>query len=110
MKYEIINPSDEVFIEADSHEVACVAVACMGEGEYGLKEVGGDLEMPLLLFGTADKWFKKTFDRTFEESFHHIDREELKTALLSTNMEHERTSLNKIVDYAHSLGNRLKME
>ena len=67
MKYEIINPHDEAYMESDSHKYASIAVLLLGVGYYGLKEVDGDFEMPVMLLGGVEEWFKQEFGMTFTQ-------------------------------------------
>lgn len=105
-KFKIINPSDEAYIEG-SFKACCLATLWFGEGRYSLKEVNGDLEMPLMLFGSPDKWFKEHFGKTFTETLHETPQKEIAEALLSVTLARERTSLNDFTSYAHELGNKI---
>jgi hypothetical protein len=51
---EIINPSDAYTLEADDFDVACVAVAILGNGAYGLEADDG--RKSPVFFGWDD-WF-----------------------------------------------------
>jgi hypothetical protein len=68
MLFNIINPSDSYTIKTDDKEAACVACLLMGEGQYGLEEIGGKFEMPILMFGGGDEFFKSQFGKSMEES------------------------------------------
>lgn len=103
MKYEIINPSDEAYIEADEHKIAATANILLGGGQYGLKQVDGDFEMPV--FAKA-QWFRDTFGETYIELCDaHVA--EIKVALETVCLAGERTSLNDIVKYAKSIAKQL---
>lgn len=54
--YEIINPSDPVRVESEDQTVACVAVALLGEGRYGLRNEDGDSVLPPLFLGGTEQW------------------------------------------------------
>lgn len=55
--YEIVNPSDQVCIEASDEIVACVAVLLLGEGAYGLTRCKDDKRvLPITLLGGGDQW------------------------------------------------------
>jgi len=103
MKFEIINPSDEAYIEGD-FKVCCLATLAFGEGAYGLTQVGGDLEMPLLLFGTYDKWLKTQFGKTLKELISETSKEDIGKALMTVHLVRERSSLNDFTSYANQLG------
>lgn len=66
MIYELINPSDPYTFKADTYEIAALTTLCMGVS-YGAKPQTGDNEVPVLLFGDPEKWYKKNFNRTVEE-------------------------------------------
>lgn len=106
MKFEIINPSDEAYIEGDFK--ACVlATLWFGNGKYGLKQIDGNLEMPLFLFGDVDGWLKEQFGKNLEELLKEISNEEIGKALLSIHLVRERSSLNDFTSYANKLGQKL---
>jgi hypothetical protein len=79
MLYEIINPSDPYHFEANDLEIAAVCISVLGEGmyaahpvqkgKYGSESVEGAEKVPIFMFGSQDKWFKKHFNKTFSESF-----------------------------------------
>lgn len=69
MLFEIVNPSDQCTLVAESLELAAVCVCFLGEGRYSLKWLDCESEVPLFLFGGSDEWFKKNFNSTTEESF-----------------------------------------
>lgn len=114
MKFEIINPSDEAYIEG-SFKACVLATLYFGEGKYALKEVDeklnhkeNGLEMPLFLFGIdANEWFKKQFDKTLEELIRETPKKDIANALLSVHLVKERSSLNDFTSYANKLGKRL---
>lgn len=111
MKFEIINPSDECYIEGDDFKTIAVATALLGNGSYGLTQVDGDLEMPILCiagFGDPNTWFLKQFNETADQIFKSINKEELKKVLISVHLLRERSSLNDIVKYARILAKRIK--
>lgn len=107
MKYEITNPHDEAFIEADRHLIAAVAVIFFGRGQYGLQEVDGDFEMPLFLFGGMDDWFKQKFGLYFEQLVPAVDMEKIKEALRSLHYADERSSLTDMAEMAQKTAERL---
>lgn len=108
MKFEIVNPSDEAYIEGD-FKTCCLATLFFGEGNYGLKQVDGDLKMPLFLFGFGmEEWLKKQFGKTLDELFDETPTKDIAKALLSVHLVRERSSLNDFTTYAHNLGKRLE--
>lgn len=68
MLFEIINPCDPYTMDAPSLELAAVAIALIGEGQMGLKEIGGDAEVPVFLTGGHDEWFQEHCGKTFEQA------------------------------------------
>lgn len=57
--YEIINPSDAVTLQASDLRIAGVAVLLLGNGLYGLTDENDEAVVPLMLFGTSEKWLKE---------------------------------------------------
>jgi len=107
-KFEIINPSDEAYIEG-SFKVCCLATLIFGEGQYALQQVDGNLKMPLFIFGIGfQEWLKKTFGKEFTGLLDETNIKDIKKALLSIHLVRERTSLNDFTSYAHKLGRTLK--
>lgn len=59
MLYEIVNPSDQMTIEADDPIVAGVAALYLGEGKIGLTAEDGTEAFPIMIFGgdeVLDQW------------------------------------------------------
>jgi len=100
-KYEIINPSDECYIEGEEFKTVCVATVILGEGLYGLQEVDGELSMPPIVF--AKGWFLDTFGVNYGEATKAVDRQHIKTVLSTVKLSAERTSLNDIEKHAKRL-------
>lgn len=105
-RFEIINPSDKAFIEGD-FPTCVVATLLFGGTHYGLKEVDGDLTMPVFLLGGCKEWTRETFGKTPQEMADSLPSEELAKALLSVTLAYERSSLNDFTSYAHKLGNEI---
>jgi len=104
MKYEIINPHDKAYLEADDHEIAVIAIILVGKGLYGLKQVDGDFTCPVLAFISG--WVKEAFGKTAQEiydSYDSADRSALKKVLQSFHLKGVRSSLTDFVRYAHEL-------
>ncbi len=62
MIFEIINFSDTYTLESKDFGTACIAALLLGEGQYAIQQVDGNLEMPIFLFGGCDEWFCQQFD------------------------------------------------
>jgi len=56
---ELQNPSDAITFEMDDVKVAGVAVMFLGNGAYGLEDSSGKTVVPIMLFGTHEKWLKQ---------------------------------------------------
>lgn len=69
MLFEIINMSDPYTMEADTYEEAAMACAVLGEGAYGLEEVGGEWSMPIFIFGGINEWCEKQFGANLDACF-----------------------------------------
>jgi hypothetical protein len=107
MKCEIINPSDEVFIEHDNKKAISLAIVLLGEGWYGAKEVDGDFEVPLF---AGNDFFKNHFGMLAQQAYDTMDISKLIEAFRSVHMDHERTSVNDIVKSAHSIADQLEQK
>lgn len=86
--YEVINPSDAVTFEAESDDVAAIAVLFLGRGKYGCTDEQGSDVLPLLLFG-SDGWIEKfCADRKLADlsDFLSANAEALAKALESTSV------------------------
>lgn len=58
MKYELVNPSDEIYIDgAYDLPVLGAALALLGEGKYGLKNEQGKIIVPMWGIGGHERWF-----------------------------------------------------
>lgn len=66
-EYELINPSDPYTFEAEDFETAALVVFILG-AVYAAKPKDGGEEVPIFIFGGAEKWYKETFGTTFEEA------------------------------------------
>ena len=66
-EFEIINPSDRYTLLADDFQLACVVCMLLGNGRYGLQEIGGDRHMPILFLGGGDEWAQATFGKSITE-------------------------------------------
>jgi hypothetical protein len=104
--YELINPSDKILFDAPSDAVACACAAVVGEGAYAahVHETGVDVG-GFALFGADDVRARLGGDigRFLDEY-----RAEIVAALRTFRYVRERTSLNRIVDYAHACAGDLE--
>lgn len=56
---EVINPSDAYTICIDDPLAACVAVALLTNGKWGIKDADGNQVLPMFIFGGFDEWWKE---------------------------------------------------
>lgn len=111
MKFEIINPSDKLFLTAPDLLISAVAICLLSKGVYALKGIGDNdnLEVPLFLFGGHDGWFLENLNCTFQEALIKAKerKQELIDCLKSIEYETERGSMNNIqqcgIDIAKSI-------
>jgi hypothetical protein len=85
--FEIINPSDAYTIEAPDLSIAGAACVLLGNGQYAFKQVDGDAEVPLFLFGGHDEWFREHCDGSLDDTLGRVmkdRRAELADCLDST--------------------------
>lgn len=66
-EYMLINPSDPYTFEAEDFETAALVVFSLSTA-YAAEPKDGGEEVPIFLFGGAEKWFTETFSKTFEEA------------------------------------------
>lgn len=106
MKFEIINPSDKAYLDAEEYDVACLASLLVTE-QHGLKQVDGEFKMPPFLFGGADKWFTDNFKISVGEDWKK-KRKEVIACLKTVRYSDGRSSLRNFVKYAHDLAKSLE--
>jgi len=110
MKYELINPSDNIHFEAKDFEVAAVATLLVGRGKYAAKPEGKGSdaapEVPILMFGGLEEWTAQTFSCNPGDLIKRVSQDKrpaLIRTLRSFKIEGgERSSLNDICGYAHA--------
>lgn len=107
-KFEIINPSDKCFLFGDNLLAVSVACLFLGEGRYALREMGGDFEMPIFLFGGHDEWLQKEFGTTVESYLISGRDDDLAAALESFQYDGARSSMNNIGARAKSMAESIR--
>ena len=108
LKFELINPSDAVFFKAPSLSIAAFAVIFLSP-KYGAKQVDGDLEVPIFMFGGAEEWFKEELKIDDIGTTFETIKEEVATCLESFCIEKGgRTSMNDICKYAKEDAARIR--
>lgn len=101
-KYEIINPSDECYLYAESDNVAAVCGILLGSGMYGIKDtVTGELVQPL--FSAELK------DGTDTDKFITENKKAIKDCLKTFEYADERSSLNDIGARAKKIADLIKV-
>lgn len=81
MIFEFINPSDPYHFEAPDLEIAAVVTFILGQGRGAaheidvLKDESELLEIPIFLFGGADKWVQEQFGKTVDQFFEDVKNE-----------------------------------
>lgn len=99
MKLEIINPSDECYLDTDDIEAAAFATMVIGRGAYGLRDESGKHYCPIMIFGgdVNTEWnanFGHDFDKYTLDTAEDYDR--TAAAMETFTMPRERSSLNDI--------------
>ncbi len=107
MRYEIINPHDEAYMESGSHKHAAIAALLLGQGYYALREVDGDFEMPIMFLGGVEEWFKEKFGMTFSQIMDGFDKTVLIPVLESVKLTGEQSSITDFVSRAHAIAGSL---
>lgn len=104
LKYEIINPSDECYLEHSDRRVAIAACLVLGRGKYGLKDPSGNIVCPIVAFGGAELFLIEIYGgKEGFADFLDSNSEELAIALETVALQRERTSLNNIQEAAMEL-------
>lgn len=94
---ELINPHDKITLDCSNVQAAQMAVLILGNGAYGIE----DDVLPLLLFGTAEKWCQEKYGKCLEEWMESIELADIATVFESMRLEHERSSISDPVGHAH---------
>ena len=108
MKYELVNPSDKIYLHADDERVAIAAVLVLST-LYGITDTKGNLIMPVLRFGGMDEFLTDKFgSRAGAQSFIAGNLLKMADCLDSFGTDGERTSLNDICARAKIVANALR--
>lgn len=110
MKLEIVNPSDECYLESDDLEAMAFSTLFISDGKYALQDEEGNQVLPLFLFANMeeiDKHWQDKFGHTVIE-FAEGDGcfERIANACESFYYVGERSSLNDIGDAFKRFGER----
>lgn len=115
-KWDLINPSDAVEFETSDFGMAVLVTVLLGNGQYGAREIEGDREVPIMLFGVdAEFVAKATGHATLDEFLTDVrqNRGEELAAVFDTvgyPGANGRTSLNNIVGRARKIAEVLRGE
>jgi hypothetical protein len=96
LRYEIINPSDECWIEAGDEMLACVVALLLGGGNYGLDCENGEKVMPPFLLGGFDEWWSQKSPGVEFGCYVDASLPKLLPVFESFKYARERTSVNDI--------------
>lgn len=102
MKYELINPSDKIFFEADTKEIAFLCSLFLGNGKYSARNVETDESTNMYFFGIEDETLTKELGMHVD-LFCKENAKEINKCFKSFYVEGERSSMNDICAYAHGL-------
>jgi len=102
MKYELINPSDKIYFDADSDIVSFFCVVMISNGKFSAENTETGWSGAIYLFGISNDALEIELGMDVE-SFVNINREDINKCFKSFRYDSERSSMNKIVDYAHGL-------
>ncbi len=94
---ELINLHDKITLDCSNVPAAQMAVLILGNGAYGIE----DDVLPLLLFGTAEKWCQEKYGKSLDEWMDTIDLADVAIVFESFQLEHERSSVSDPVGRAH---------
>lgn len=108
MKYEIINPSDECYIESENETVACFCTLILGKGKYGLNNDNDETILPILFYyvDAYAEWVENHIGDVETFMSEHID--EIIQCLRSVEYARERTSMNNIQGLAFAYADSIE--
>lgn len=74
--YQINTPGETYTIEATCFTTACVVTTLLGSGFYSLWQNGREV-MPAFMFGGHDKWYRRTFGKSFADVVQDVPADEI---------------------------------
>lgn len=111
MRYEIINPSDACWIEAESDAVAAFITVLASAGAYVARRDGWSSKLYLAGFGgDPETDFCEEFGAESFLNFMRQNKDSIIRACESATVPGERTSLNDVASRFHKLPARLNWE
>lgn len=108
--FELINPSDEIWLKAPDARLAICAALLVGEGFYGLKDEHAETVMGAIAFGDAAAAFleEKFGSPTGYSEFLASNLVAIADCLDSFDTKRERTSISDIVGNAQWIAGQLR--
>ena len=76
MLYQINTPGETYTMEATCFTTACVVTTLLGSGFYSLWQNGREV-MPAFMFGGHDKWYRRTFGKSFADVVQDVSADEI---------------------------------
>lgn len=107
MKYELINPSDKIYYEAPDKIHSALATSLLSNSFGGKCLEDSKHDSPIFLFGGSQQWIEQESGITLAE-FIRKNSESIYDTLKSFRYDGERTSMNRIVDFAHKYAQIIK--
>lgn len=107
MRFELINPSDKIFLDADDIRVAQIAALYAGKGYYGLKAENGEQVFGMIAFGGSEDFIKSFGDEAGYKRFIETHRRAIADCLKTFRTDGARTSMNDICGNAHQIAEQI---
>lgn len=101
MIFEFINPSDPYHFEAPDLEIAAVVTFILGKGKGAAHEIDAAkdeselLEVPIFLFGGAEKWIQEQFGKPVDKFFEYVKKDRRQDLITSL----ESVTIGSFEDY-----------
>lgn len=111
IRYELVNPSDEIYFEAPSFEVALLSVTAISP-MFGAKPIDPAGEtVPIMAFEDFETFYFERFKRKFDIDEVHAapTGPQIVKCLESFKTKGERTSMNDICGAAYELAERMRV-
>jgi len=83
MLYQLNTPEKPYTFEASSFTTACVVATLLGGGFYSLWQDGKQV-MPVFMFGGAEEWFKRVFDKNLTDVVQEVSPDEFAQIYMTT--------------------------
>jgi hypothetical protein len=103
---KMVNPHDEITIDCTDIDAARIAVLVVGMGAYCIEND----EMPLFVFGGAERWFSEKYGMDVNAFIVSVSRERVAAAMESMTLIGYQTSLSDPVSKAHRIAASIRTE